>query len=289
MRAPNASGSFLVMLAGVSLGQGPPPEGDAAPASGASGDKGRYTLWNPTPRELRRPLSADRPDATESPYTVDAGAVQLEASFVEYGFDERGGTQTHTVRATPINLKLGLTNSTDFQLLFDPYIHQSGTGPGDPEGVGNLGFRVKQNVYGNDAGRTALAVMPFVLFPSGDNTVASDRVEWGVIVPFAADLGGGWGFGTQVELGRINDGGGGADTEISHTAVFSREITERIGVFAEYIGTGNLDADNYAPSLSGGATYRLDPDTVLDVGVVVGLDDDATEDVTVFMGITKRF
>ncbi len=43
-------------------------------------DKSQYSLFNPTPRELWRPLSADRPDFTESPYTVDASAVQLEMS-----------------------------------------------------------------------------------------------------------------------------------------------------------------------------------------------------------------
>ena len=47
-------------------------------------DKSQYSLFNPTPRELWRPLSADRPDFTESPFTVDAGALQLELSFVDY-------------------------------------------------------------------------------------------------------------------------------------------------------------------------------------------------------------
>ena len=47
-------------------------------------DKSGYSLLNPTPREHWRPLSADRPDFTESPYTVDAGAMQLEMSFAEY-------------------------------------------------------------------------------------------------------------------------------------------------------------------------------------------------------------
>src|SRR5687767_13300570 len=45
-------------------------------------DKSQYTLFNPVPRDMRRELSPDRPDRTESPFTVDAGHVQVELSFV---------------------------------------------------------------------------------------------------------------------------------------------------------------------------------------------------------------
>ena len=67
-------------------------------------DKSRFTLFDPTPRSLRRPLSADRPDATESPYTVDAGAVQLEMSFLEYATSDSADEWN----VAPINLKFGL-------------------------------------------------------------------------------------------------------------------------------------------------------------------------------------
>src|SRR5258707_15821817 len=41
-------------------------------------DKSGYTLFNPTPREYMRAFTTDRPDLTESPFTVDAGHFQLE-------------------------------------------------------------------------------------------------------------------------------------------------------------------------------------------------------------------
>ena len=59
----------------------------AVPASAQDVDKSQYNLFNPTPRDLWRPLSADRPDITESPITVDAAAVQLETSFFVYAHD----------------------------------------------------------------------------------------------------------------------------------------------------------------------------------------------------------
>ena len=85
---------------------------------GQAADKTGYSLFNPTPRELWRPMSADRPDITESPYTVDAGVIQLEMSFFDYS--KNGSDETWTI--APINLKLGLTHNMDLQLVFDPYV-----------------------------------------------------------------------------------------------------------------------------------------------------------------------
>ena len=36
-------------------------------------DKSSYSLFNPTPDSALRDMATDRPDKTESPYTVDAG------------------------------------------------------------------------------------------------------------------------------------------------------------------------------------------------------------------------
>jgi hypothetical protein len=48
----------------------------AAVAATGPADKSAFSLFNPTPRELMREMSTDRPDTTESPYTVDAGHFQ---------------------------------------------------------------------------------------------------------------------------------------------------------------------------------------------------------------------
>ena len=47
-------------------------------------DKAKYHLLNPTPREQMREMSTDRPDKTESPYTVDAGHFQIESDLFAY-------------------------------------------------------------------------------------------------------------------------------------------------------------------------------------------------------------
>jgi len=51
-------------------------------------DKSQYNLFPPTPCEHMRELSADRPDAAESPITVDAAHLQLETYFFAYTYND---------------------------------------------------------------------------------------------------------------------------------------------------------------------------------------------------------
>ena len=46
-------------------------------AEAVGADKNQYWLFNPTPDRLLREMTTDRPDITESPFTVDAGHVSV--------------------------------------------------------------------------------------------------------------------------------------------------------------------------------------------------------------------
>ena len=93
----------------------------AAGVPAAAADKSGYSLANPVPPALLRELSTDRPDQTESPYTVDAGHFQVEMDFFNYTADrDTAGGADLRARAwsvAPLNLKLGLTNRLDVQLM----------------------------------------------------------------------------------------------------------------------------------------------------------------------------
>src|SRR6266487_4848514 len=88
---------------------------EADPSAGL--DKTHYTLFNPTPRELMREMNTDRPDKTESPFTVDAGHFQIEADILNYSYDRHNpahtDTRVETVSIAPVNLKLGVRNDVD--------------------------------------------------------------------------------------------------------------------------------------------------------------------------------
>src|SRR5215204_270598 len=151
-------------------------------------DKSRYNLFDPTPREAMREISTDRPDVTESPYTVDAGHFQVEMSLIEYVYDDDDDTQINEFSFAPSNLKVGLLNNVDVQFVLDPYVYQrvhTPAGESTNDGFGTAQARLKVNVWGNDGGDTALAVMPFVQFPTARNDLGgTDHMEGGLIIPF---------------------------------------------------------------------------------------------------------
>src|SRR5215831_14244525 len=77
-------------------------------------DKSQYTIFNPTPIDLRRPYNTDRPSKTDSPFTIDAGAFQIESDLANWTLDEsdtkHGNVRFRSWVFGNTNFKLGLTN-----------------------------------------------------------------------------------------------------------------------------------------------------------------------------------
>ncbi len=257
-----------------------------SPVAGAQEpDKDQYHLFNPTPRHLMRPMSTDRPDATESPHTVDAGHFQVELSFAEYA--RGGGVDQFSV--LPVNLKVGLTNRADLQLVVEPWVRLDADELGAVEGFGDTQVRLKINLWGNDGGPFALAVMPFVQFPTGDDDLSTGRLEGGLIVPAAFELPAGFGLGVQAEVDFLRDAEN-ADYGVAfvHTAALGRDISGPLAGYIEYIGiaSDDLGAD-YEAYGAAGLTLGASDDLQLDIGVNVGLTD-AAADFVVFSGLSLR-
>ncbi len=238
--------------------------------------KSHYHLFNPTPDSILRDLSPDRPDATESPITVDAGRFAIEASLFDWRRD--GGTDTYTFGQ--LNFKTGLTQNIDFQTVVDLY--SEGEEPG--EGFGDVTLRLKWNLWGNDGGDTALALMPFVKIPTGTE-LSNDEWEGGLIIPFSIELSETVGLGLMAEFDYVAEGKN-HDFEFLHTAVLGFSLTERTGAYLEYIGIAGEDA--YEAYLAGGMNYQVNQHLILDFGLQGGLNNDS-EDFGFFTGFTKRF
>lgn len=253
-------------------------------------DKSQYHLFNPTPDDQLREMVGDRPDGTESPTTVDAGHVQIEMSFVDWARDRDGGAEFEAITTGATNVRIGLLNDLELQILFDIYSDQEFEAPRFPtetaEGFSDITLRPKLNIWGNEGGSTALALMPAVKIPTG-TALSKDEVEGAIIVPFGMDLTDRLGLGIMAEVDWVYDANeDGYDTELFHTVVLGYDVTDSLGVYIEYIGIAG-DAP-YQSYLSSGMTLGLNPNTALDVGAVVGMNDDS-QDIQVFSGITVRF
>ena len=261
--------------------------GSVAAYEPASVDKNGYTLFNPTPRALMREMSTDRPDVTESAYTLDAGHFQVEMDMFSYTRDrytpERDGGSESLAFATS-NFKLGLTNRMDLQIVVPAYQRIRG----GAEGIGSIEVRLKTNLWGNDSGNTALAVMPYITIPTGGDGLGNDEVEGGIIFPFGANLPNDWGFGAMVQVDYLSDDdGSGNHLEFVTTCTFSHDIVGDLGGYVEFVSVVGTESD-WVATLNGGLTYGIGDNVQLDAGVNIGLTR-AAEDVTPFLGLSVRF
>jgi hypothetical protein len=257
--------------------------------AGPGADKSHYTLFDPTPRALMREMATDRPDVTESPYTVDAGHVQVESSFVEYTRDDDGGGDFDAWSVVPTNVKVGLTNNMDLQLAFEPYVREEFEGD-SVDGFGATQLRLKINLWGNDGGDTALAIMPFVQFATeSEDFGATEHLQGGVILPLKVSLPNEWDLGLMAEFDFVRDAADESyELQFVHTASISHAIVGELDGYLEYIGiTDTEEGTGYLSLIGTGVTYGLSDNVQLDGGVNIGLSEEA-DDFTVFAGISVR-
>ena len=262
-------------------------------AAAATTDKSGYTLFDPTPPAQMRDFSTDRPDVTESAYTLDAGHFQVEMSLIEYVRDDEAGERFEQFVVAPSNLKVGLLNNLDLQFVIEPYIHQRLRADGQSDRADAFGatqIRAKLNLLGNDEGNIALAVMPFVQFPTADDEVGGvDDIEGGLIVPLAISLPDEWSLGMMAEIDALrnadDDGYGAA---FVHTVTLGHPIAGELAGFIEYVGVASHDLGiGYAAQAGGGLTYALEENIQLDSAIYFGLSDDA-DDFTALVGLSFR-
>lgn len=264
-------------------------------SSEAATDKSAYTLFNPVPDGQLRELAPDRPDKTESPYTVDAGHFQLETDFVTFTRNHSQGERTQTWNAAPFNLKAGLLHNVDLQFVFDSYLHER-TRSGAPthtttrSGVGDLTTRLKINFWGNDGGSTAFGAMPWVKFPTHSAGLGNNGVEGGVIFPLAVQLPGEWGLGMMTEIDSVrNDGSSGYHAEFVNSVTVSHKIAGRLGGYLEFYSAVSTErGHDWVGTVDAGLTCLVTENLQLDCGVNIGVTR-AADDLNPFAGLTWRF
>jgi len=280
-----AGGLMLITTAGSALGE----------------DKSAYWLFNPTPDRLLRDLSTDRPDTTESPFTVDAGRIQVETNLFGYtrSRPDVDGSVTDTYEFATTNVRIGLTSNTELSLVWQPYgiVRTQQINPPATirqSGIGGLDVRAKLNLWGNDTFEktgTALALLPFVTLPTDRfNGISPDYVEGGLIVPYAVKLSEKVGLGVNGGITWIrNDATTGYHPEYLASASLAYEWSEKLGTYYEVAGRFHTeDPRGDVVVLGTGVTYKLSKNVQFDAGVNIGVTS-AADRVNPFVGLSTRF
>lgn len=264
-------------------------------AGRAAAEAGEGSAAAAAPRGALREMTTDRPDATESPFTVDAGHVQVEWSLAAHTRDRRtparDGAVTETWNVLPVNVRFGLGDRLELQVVVDNYVRSKTTAT-TPErtehttGFGDVTLRMKRNLRGNDGGATALALLPWVKVPTASGGVGNGRVEGGLIVPATFAIGR-VALAAMTEVALVRD-----DADRAHvvgwlnTLTHGFGVTERLGGFVEV--TSGVGTGGHALTFNVGFTYAVHRDLQLDAGINLGVSR-AAPDRVLFAGMSRRF
>ena len=265
-----------------------------APAKTSPYDSAHFSLFRPVPRNRLRELQPDRPGVTESPFTVDAGHLQVEMDALRL---INGGTgnddRTREWHAAYTMLKLGLSRRTDVQLEAPLYtvLKQRPSGASSFEerhaGFGDLTLRVKHNLVGDDHfGKFAMAVIGFARLPTG-GLVGAGAVEYGLVLPLDVELSDNLNLEAQ------------AETELSYDREQSRryltltpslaleyDFTRKLGLIAETVARWNTQQRRWQASVNVAPIIKVNDNLQLDFGTHLALN--RLSDREYFAGFTLR-
>lgn len=247
----------------------------------------------PTASMAEAPICTDRPTKSNFACTVPKGLIQIEADGFNWLQTGSGGTRTDQLLFTNPTFKYGLSDSSDVQLSWVPFMTvRSRNAAGQVttlSGVGDVTLRFKQRLTSAD-GAFQLAILPFVKLPTARLGVGNGKVEGGVAVPINISAPGGWTFtlGPQLDVLADFDGNGrhaGLTGLINIARQFGKfTLYNEIWTSQNFDPGGTVNQYSYDVSLA----WLPQPTLQLDIGANVGLNRN-TPDLVAYFGISTRF
>jgi Putative MetA-pathway of phenol degradation len=262
------------------------------PLSAVAADKSQFSLFNPTPIELRRAYNTDRPSKTDSPFTIDAGAFQIESDVANWTINVDNHIRTRTWIVGNTNFKVGLTNWMDLQIFPQLYANTRTSGsdfgkPAQQDGFGDTTIRLKINLLGNDAGKLVIGFVSSLKMPTNTGHTGNNVWEPGFGLPINYSLP--WGF-TLFAQTRIDilDKPRSSTMRVQwqNPLGFSRTIVGNLSGYVEFYDA--LRSGPWISTLDTGLIYQVTPNFSVDVDSFFGLTRSA-DDLNLIIGFARRF
>ncbi len=273
---------------------------EPSPSPPPGPEKSGYTFLQPTPVTLRRSYNTDRPSVTDSPFSIDAGAFQMETDAVNFTLDRnnvsRADVKVRTILFGQTNFKIGLNNWSDLQIFPQGYVEKrfSGRDAGgmrDRSGFGDTTIRLKLNLVGNDGGNFVLGLVGSVKIPTSTNGLGNHKFEPGLSVPFNYNLPAGFVlFGqTRIDLLKREDADGLRAQWSNPIGMFFPAILGKIVPYTEFYNAVSARRGYPWVGRAGvGVIYNVSANFSIDVNSYFGLTRSA-DDLNVFAGFGYRF
>lgn len=240
-------------------------------------------------RGALRELTTDRPDSTESPFTVDRDHVQLEMSVASYTRNRLDGVRTTEWDLAPFNLRYGVTSNLEAGIFVVPHLRVTEEARNGPttttNGLGDTTLRMKLNFWGNDGGDSAFGLMADLKLPTAADGLGNDKTEGALTFPVTFGLGAGWEGAGMTSIQFVHHGTD-RRTVWLNTLTVAREIGKDLGGFLEVTSAAGDGA--HVATFNCGLTRAIAPGVQLDCGVNIGISRTAP-DLTVFAGLARKF
>ena len=260
-------------------------------------DKSGYTLFNPTPDNLMRDISPDRPDKTDSPFTLDAGHFQLEIDYANFTYDAPNSQRDfkyESYQIAPMNLRVGVLNDVDLQLEMAPWTWQRITDKttGAVEtgfGFGEITPRATINLIGNDGGFFAIGLVPYVTFPTAQDNLGNGAYEGGVEIPYAFNVPH-WDIVLQTAVACDHDVvGNGYHADIANSVSIGHALIGALEYHVEFYSSVSTEQNSdWVGTFDTWLTYQVNKNIVLDGGVYIGVTA-AADGWHPWIGMTWRY
>ncbi len=211
-------------------------------------------------------IATDRPDVTNSSLVVPAGSFQSEN-----GINTTGQGAGRSFDGTDSRLRFGVAPCLELLLDMPAYV---GRLSGTPDsGLTNLAPAVKWQISALPE-RASLSIVVGAGLPTGTPAIVSPGVQPYLQFPWSYELGGGWSLsGMFTSFFRSSDSDNHQATEA--TFVIERKISEKMALFAEYVGDYPSRGAGAALANFGGG-YLLTPTQQFDFHVALGLNRNAS-------------
>lgn len=207
-------------------------------------------------------IVTDRPDVTNSSLVVPAGSIQIEN-----GLNTSGQSAGKGFDGSNSRIRFGVAPCLEVLLDVPSYVGRL-TGAVDT-GFTNVTPSVKWQVSGLPEPAN-LSVVFGVGLPTGTPAITGAGLQPYLQLPWSYELGGGWGIsGMVTSFFRPSDFANHQTSEA--TFVIERKVSERLALFAEYVGDFPSRGASTA-LLNVGGGYLLNRTEQLDFHLAFGLN-----------------
>lgn len=257
-------------------------------------DSAHFSWRKPVPRNLLRELQPDRPGVTESPFTVDAGHVQVEVDAFRLSNNGRGEEQrTRDWHLGYTMLKFGMSRRTDIQAELPLYSNTKQRPATDDKwqerhaGFGDIALRVKHNFIGDDQqGHFAMSVIGYVRLPTG-GVVGEGAAEYGLILPVDIELGDNFNLEAQFESDLNYDREQARRyARLQPSMALEWDVTKRLGLLTEGFMRWNSLSHNWQSGMNLAPFFKITRNLEVDAGTQLALDRRSEHEY--FVGFTLR-